>query len=158
MTENKTIDIQKVKEQYNSWFSEVIDHLRVDQLLMEEGVASAEKKKMYDTLIFGKETEIIAQSRLNSSMYFIEKLVHEYVEELFKSPAKPAKLSMDLSDAKVLVWAEINDDDETAEDALILAEAKINAKYSVYGFHVTSTIVEKSDNLNVPPHYQPVLA
>ena len=54
----------------------------------------------------------------------------------------------------VLVWAEINDDDEQMEDKLILSEAKINAKYHLYGFDMESTIVETSDKLPVPNHYR----
>ena len=63
---------------------------------------------------------------------------------------------MDLSDASVLVWAEIADDDELMEDQLRLAQAKINAQYSQYGFYLSSTIVEESDCMPIPSHYQPL--
>ena len=64
---------------------------------------------------------------------------------------------MALSDSKILVWAVVDDNDEKTEDALIIAEAKVNGKYYEKGFYLNSTIIEKSDNLSVPPHYQKII-
>ena len=61
---------------------------------------------------------------------------------------------MGLSNSKLLVWSEIEDNDEDMEDALLIAEAKVNGKYQKDGFYINSTIVEKSDNLSIPNHYQ----
>lgn len=151
-------NIKAINETYKAWFEDLIDNLNVDHMLLERGVASEDTKKMYDQLIFGKESEIYATGRMQTSMYFIKGLLKEYFESLSQSESKPVKLGLELSDAKILVWAEVNDDDEIAEGALILSEAKANAKYSDYGFHITSTIVEKSDGLQIPSHYQTVIA
>jgi hypothetical protein len=153
-----TGDIQSLNQSYKEWFSDLIGQLGVDHMLLEAGVASKETKQMYDTLIFGKESEIFASGRIQSSMYFIKGLLKEYFDSLAEFKTKPRKLGLELSDAKILVWAEINDDDEEAEDALILSEAKANAKYHDYGFHISSTIVETSDKLPVPSHYTSVIA
>ena len=141
-----------------AWFDDLIGSLRADELLLEKDMASEEKKKMYSTLFNGDERELNASSRSASSVYFIKNLVFDYFDELKAYNRQPLKLALELSDAKILVWAEVEDDDEDTEDALILAEAKANAKYSAYGFHISSTIIEKSDRLPVPPHYQTVIA
>lgn len=119
--------------------------------------ASKDTKLMYDTLIFGKETEIYNAGRVQSSMYFVKRMLKEYFDSIKDYSSKPLKLALELSDAKILVWAEIADDDEAAEDALILSEAKANGKFGEYGFHISSTIVEKSDSLPIPSQYQLVI-
>jgi hypothetical protein len=68
----------------------------------------------------------------------------------------PKKLGLELSNSKVLVWAEIYDNDDETEKALILAQAKVNARYSKFGFAISSTIVEECDQLAVPNHYHNV--
>ena len=45
------------------------------------------------------------------------------------------------------------DDDTENEERLFKAEAVVNAKYYQYGFHLSLTIVEKSDEISVPPHF-----
>jgi len=55
-------------------------------------------------------------------------------------------LSFQLSDSKILVWSVVKDDDEATMNQLFLLEAEINAKYSNFGFHVSTTILEESDN------------
>lgn len=136
------------------WFDELVENIRIDQLLIETDTAPLHKKNFYNTLFTGHESEIAASARVSTSMYFIKNLLLDYVTELKNFKLKPSKIALDLSDAKILVWAEIEDEDEETEDALILAEAKANSKYSDYGFHITSTIVEKSDSMPIPPHYQ----
>lgn len=69
----------------------------------------------------------------------------------------PLKLALGLSESKILVWSEIKDDDEETEDALLLIEAKINGKYRPFGFYVNSTIIEESDRISIPPHYQTII-
>lgn len=151
-------DIQAINKAYQSWFENLAERINVDKFLLQSGVASEETKKMWDTIIFGKELEIYASSRVQSSMYFIKGMLKEYLDSFIEFKVRPTKLAVELSDAKILIWAEINDDDEETEEALILSEAKANAKYGDYGFHISSTIVEKSDKLDVPSHYQTLIA
>ncbi len=141
-------------EKVKIFFDELVERIRVDQLMMETKTTSKEKHTIYKSLILGEETELAAMSRAASSMHFIKNLLLDYITELHHYKRRPVKLALDLSDAKVLVWAEIEDGDEKTEDALILSEAKANAKYATYGFHITSTIVEKSDKMEIPSHYQ----
>lgn len=141
----------------DQWFSDFIDHLNVDHMLIKEKVATKEKTDYYNKLIFGGQEDLMSETRHLSTRFFLSKLIFEYVQELKTLNKMPEKLALGLSDSKVMVWAQISDDDESAEDALFLAEAKVNSNYHQKGFFINSTIVEKSDNLPVPPHYQPLI-
>lgn len=139
------------------WFDSMVANLRYDQTLHEIDVLEAEKKKFYDALIANDRDFMHSYARNASSAFFITNMVEAYLKELTnKTSKKPSKLALELSNSKILVWAEINENDEAMEDALILAEAKINSIFSKYGFHISSTIVENCDGLEVPKHYKSV--
>lgn len=137
-----------------SWFDGMVANLRYDQTLLENEIIDDNKRKVYDAMISGNQEFMHNFGRQASSAYFITKMIESYLKELIKTQSKPNKLAFELSDSKILVWAEISEDDETMEDGLILAEAKINAEFTKFGFHISSTIVENSDKLEVPNHYK----
>jgi hypothetical protein len=157
MTSTPLSTAQETNDKIKSWFEQMITELHLDKLLMENGIAPEETKEMYEKLILGGEADIYSNVRASSSIYFIKSLVSDYLVELVERKIQPRKLALELSDAKVLVWAEIEERDEVAEDMLLLAEAKVNAKYDQYGFHISSTVVESCDNLAVPSHYLTVI-
>ena len=66
------------------------------------------------------------------------------------------KIAFDLSRSKILVWAEVGDDDENTINQLILAEAKTNADCYNNDFKIATTVVEQGENVEVPPHYKSV--
>lgn len=103
------------------------------------------------------EEKAMSDIRESSSKFFIQSILKDYLQELKAHRRKPLKLAMALSDSKILVWAVINDNDEQTEDALLISEAKVNGKYYERGFYLNSTIVEKSDCLKTPPHYQTII-
>jgi len=84
-------------------------------------------------------------ARKTSSAFFIKNLVDSYFMELGERKARPNRVALELSNSKVLVWAEIENDDEFTEDALILSAAKVNYAFSTFGFHISTTIVEVDD-------------
>jgi hypothetical protein len=141
----------------NFWFEGLIDHIRTDHFMYTTGAVTAEKKKFYDDVILGDGKNMFSEIRETSSKYFISSILNDYLKELESFGIRPLKLSMALSDSKILVWAEINDNDEATEDALLISEAKVNGKYYEKGFYLNSTIIEKSDNLSTPPHYQKII-
>ena len=149
-------NILRPSEKLDQWFESLISSIKVDHLQLKTDTATIEKKRIYDNMIEGRFSDMALDMRNSSSQFFIEELVKDFISELNERKVSTHKLAFDLSDAKVLVWAEIDDLDEQSEDGLILAEARINAHFSKYGFHISSTIVEKSDNLFVPPHYSSV--
>jgi hypothetical protein len=139
-----------------AWFEKTISGLDVDQMMIETNTASTETKKFYNMMTNGNADEINHMARNSSTIYFIGNLLEKYMNELVSFKSLPLDLAFDLSDAKILVWAKIKDDDDATEDALLLAEARANASFSEHGFFISSTIVEQSDNLSVPPHYKQI--
>jgi hypothetical protein len=139
------------------WFTEIVGDIKADHFMLTEGVAPKEKKDFYFDIISGNDEAVWMKMRQTTSLVQIAKLLKDYMDELKKGGLMPLKLLVALSDSKILVWSEINDDDENTEDALLIAEARINGKYHHKGFYLTSTIVEKSDNITPPPHYQPII-
>jgi len=137
-----------------NWFNEFIGQLRTDEQMLELGAINPDKEKFYQNIFSGDIEAILLDNREKISMAIIERMIREYLTVLTDRKAFPDKLAFELSNYKVLVWAEIDMDDEKTERELIIAEAKINAKYSKYGLYISTTIVENQDSLEVPPHYQ----
>lgn len=158
MAKNKPIvPIPDRQTSVDAFFETIMDNLRIDHLMISHDVASNEKKAFYNDMIFGDESTVVGKMRETSSIFFIGNLVKDFIEELRTYSKIPNKLAMGMSDSKILVWAEVNDGDESTEDAVLLSEAKVNAKYHQYGFFINSTIIEKSDNLDIPPHYTKII-
>lgn len=150
-SENKT-DSNASKE----WFDNMVSSIRVDELMLEQDVLEAKRKQLYEAMISGNDTFLHNYARNNSTAFFIQNIIKSYLLTLAEYKAKPRRLGLDLSVSKVLVWAEIEDDDEVTEDALILASARVNNDFSEYGFHISSTIVEAEDDIDIPNHYKQV--
>lgn len=138
----------------DDWFDTFVAHLRADQVQLLTNLATKEKSEFYNLMMSGDMNRITHASRNMTSVQFIKSIIFEYIQELNSRQCRPANLAFNFSDAKVLVWAVISDNDEKTEDDLLMAEAKVNAKYHQYGFHISSTILEQSDNYPTPPHYK----
>jgi len=134
------------------WFDELIATLRTHELQLETDTASPEMKNMYAIFMGNNLDEMFKVNKSTTQQYFVQKIVVEYLKQLDQT--LPLKLAFNFNDSEVLVWAEIEDNDEKQEKALANAEAKINATFHPYGFDMESLIVEKSDNLPVPNHYK----
>lgn len=139
-----------------AWFDEFVGTIRLDEQLLKNDLMEPEKKQMYHKLMEGNMEALSVDARNMSTQYFIAGLLNEYIKELSSLKHNPKKLGLELSNSKVLVWAEIYDNDEEAEKALILAQAKVNAQYDKFGFAISSTIVEECDQLAIPNHYHNV--
>lgn len=146
------IHTQDNSESHN-WFEEMISSLRIDQLLMQTDTIGRDKSEMYKAMIEGNYDQIHDSARNLSSQYFIERLLSTYVKELHSRNVNLIRLALELMNSEVLVWAEIKDDDDETEKALILSAAKANSEFYKYGFHISSTIIEQSDNLDIPAQY-----
>jgi hypothetical protein len=148
--------LQLANSKMNEWFEETIATLLSDHFAIETDIASAAKKQMYHTLASGNAADIHAMGRNSSTVFFIGGILNDYMEIVKERQIQLLKLAFDFSDSKVLVWAEVADDDEVAINKLILAEAKVNSNYSKYGFHLSTTVVETSDNMPIPSPYKEV--
>jgi hypothetical protein len=153
MTTKKQVEIPDTIQKRNDWFETLINELKTDNFILNEGIASPETIKKYEILMRNDEDELFGLSRQLSSNHFIKKMIFEYISEIKNRKVNFNKLAFDLGNSKLLSWVEIDDNDETSEDNLILAEAKVNSKYINLGFHVTSTIIESGDNIPVPSHF-----
>jgi hypothetical protein len=137
----------------DKWFDGMINELTVDKMMIESNIADKSKIDFYNTITSGNSNTINQLARVQSSQHFIKELLRDYITQLLSYNRIPGEIAFDLSDAKILVWAKINNDDDKTEDALLLAEAKANSKFYDYGFFISSTIVEDRDSLSIPPHY-----
>jgi len=140
----------------SDWFEQFISHVSVDKMMMETNTAPVFVDKFYTDIINKDFDATNTFLRVQSTGYFIAKIVNCYLKELHTHKLFPQKLAFDFSDAKILVWAQIPNESEKHEDALILAEAEANAKYADNGFYISSTIVEEGDKLPIPPHYKEI--
>jgi len=137
------------------WFSQLIHAINTDKVMFESGTLPKEKATVYSDLFTGKVDKLISNNKKITHEYFTQKIVVEYLNELLGNrKAKVNQLALDVSGTSLLVWAEINDDDENTEKDLILSEAKINAAYSDHDYYISTTIVEKNDNVPIPDQYQ----
>ncbi len=134
------------------WFDQLVATLRTHQVQLETETASPTVKGLYNALLSGNDDEMARLNKITAQRHFVSKIIFAYIQLIGKQ--QPRKLAFDFNDSEVLVWAEINDDDDTMERFLILAEAKINAKYHDFGFDMTTMLVEACDQLSVPNHYQ----
>lgn len=75
-------------------------------------VASVEKKQLYERLMSGSIDEVVLDMKEKSTMHFVKKLVFDYFHELKELNVEPLKLIDHNTGVELLVWAEINDDDE----------------------------------------------
>lgn len=141
---------------FESFFDELVGNLRYDEQMLRIGTLDEEKVNFYEAAVLGNQEFIFKQMKQGSSIYFISKMMPYYLNELIKSGSFPKKLALEMSDNRILVWAEIKENDEAMENALILSESKTNAKFSEFGFSISSTIVEDCDNLKIPSHYKEI--
>lgn len=140
----------------NQWFDDMVANLRVDQLSMQTCVLEKQKKELYEAMIKGDVNFTHNYALKSSSAFFIKNLINSYLIELIERQRVPNRLAFDLSNSKILVWAEINNDDECTERALILSAAKANIDFAQYGVHISSTIVEERDGLRIPSQYKEI--
>jgi hypothetical protein len=156
MSDKANISNQE-KMKRDLWFSDFISHLNADHFMLETNTAAEDTKKFYEAFINEDEVTMFKLVRQQTSISFIKRLIYDYLKEL-KQRKIPLRLALSLSDSKILVWAEIENDDDVAEDALLVAEAKINSVYSEYGFYIDSTILEQRDKMSMlPPHFQSII-
>lgn len=142
------------QEGIEQWFDELIGELKSHELQLKTGTASEELKNFYEKIMGGEFEDVFQQQRIAAQRYFVKKIILEFLEEL--GDQRPQKIAFDYNDSEILVWAEIATDDEAMEDHILSAEASINAKYHPYGFDISTTIVEKEDQLEIPNHYKSI--
>lgn len=145
------------KREFEEWFGELIHQIKTHKLMLETGTAPKKLESFYESLLEGDEVKVIQTSRQESTKYFLKRVIEAYIKELNNTEININKLALSTSDERILVWAQIPDDDEESETNLILAQSKVNTQFHKFGVHIESMIVEDSDELEVPPHYFAVI-
>jgi len=134
------------------WFDNLIATLRTHELQLDTNTAPKELVDLYKNLMGNNIDELLKTNKAFTQQHFVSKIVFEFLKFLDKN--LPAKLAFDFNDSEVLVWAEIEDNNDSQEKYLARAESKVNAMFHGYGFDMETMIVEKSDNLPIPNHYK----
>ena len=148
---NTTIPHVQVQERAE-WFDNLIAALRTHELQLETNTAPKELVDLYKNLMGNNIDELLKTNKAITQQHFVSKIILEFLRLLDKNI--PNKLALDFNDSEVLVWAEIDDNNEAQEKNLARAESKINACFHNYGFDMETMIVAKSDNLPIPNHYK----
>lgn len=149
MEQNTSI---KTADHLNLWFDEFVATLRTHQVQLETKTAPKNLKDFYESIFGGNVEELLYTSQKKSQEFFVKKMIIHYLEELNNDV--PKKLAFDINDSEVLIWAEVEEDDEKLERKLIMAEATVNAKYHDFGYAMNSTIVAAEDGLSIPKQYK----
>ena len=140
---------------FGSWFDQFVAELRSHQLQLEAGVASRELRSLYEGLMSSTLADLMRAGKQQAQQYFVTRMLVDFLAELVNHDSgEPLRLAVDYNDSEVMVWAEINDDEERLERALLLADATVSARYHDVGFAMITTIVEKRDHIPVPNHYR----
>lgn len=144
---------------HNKWFDSIIDAvthvLQHDKEVIEYAAISGSKRNLIGSSINEDllTTAPVAGDAIN--MPIVHMILVNYGELLLKQKLEAITLAMHYVSQKIYVWAEIKDRDQKTEYDLIGIEAEINAKYfQKTKLFLETTIVEQSDNLEVPPHYK----
>lgn len=154
----KNIEQGITNSEMEVWFDDVIAQIKTDKFLLQTDTATKEKVELYNDLYLNNTDKILDRMNVDYRMNYITKIVLEYIEELadrLRDSLSDIKIAFDFSNNKLLVWAVIPvKNEEFYEKCLVLAEAKINAKFFDKGFCISSTIVSEEDNLSIPEQYK----
>jgi hypothetical protein len=142
----------QVTSKTEAWFDNLVATLRSHEVQLETGVATNETKKFYETVFGGNADEIVHLGKSLAQKHFVARIIVDFLGMIKNLSA--LKMAFDFNDSEVLVWAEIKENDEVTERALLVAQAHINAKYHPFGFDMETTIVEEEDALTIPNHYK----
>lgn len=147
--------VNQHEEWFSSFISKINEAIISDKAKLEKGDASKETMNFYLSLIDGDTVKAMSMSRRSSSNVIIKEMVVKYLTMLNDAGTSLTKLAIDTSPNKVLVWAEIKENDEHAEMELISIESKLNADFgNLTDIYLDSIIVEDCDNLKIPTHYK----
>lgn len=134
------------------WFENLIANIDVHQLNFQAS-SDEHTKALYEHAIASNYGDVFKIIRKEAMQVLIKNIVLKFLQEIIDRNALPDTLAFSLTPATILVWAEIDDDDEAREDNLLMAETKMNVYARQFNLSIDTLIVEKSDLLNVPDHY-----
>jgi hypothetical protein len=134
------------------WFKNLISGMRPEQLHFQSVMDDENTKALYQHLV-AEDGAIFQNIRRDATQVLIKNVILKFLQEVLERNALPDTLAFSLTPAAILVWAEIDDDNEVLEDNILLAETKTNAYANQFDMSIETLVVEKSDLLQVPTHY-----
>jgi len=135
-------------------FNEFVSSLTGELLQYEAGILDKDKEGFFRKLFTGDARKVAEMSNQNSSAIISKSLTIHYLTGLYGHlKSFDFSLAVHLVDHKVLVWASVPDDNEEIYDALFTAEAITNFEFKDSGFSISTTVIDESDNIAIPPQY-----
>ncbi len=150
----KKATISSQNQTINDWFDNAVSTLRVHEIQLETGTSSTEIENIYKAAIEGDLLELARINKHHYQKVVISKILIEYLQLIKESNFE--KIAFAISDSKLLVWLVIEDDDIKSELSFINADAEINGKFQEYGYCMDTMIIEKSDPIQIPSHYNEI--
>lgn len=145
------------KNQQIEWFDDFISQIsatiKSHKLMIETDIASKEIKSFYNAIFNNNTIELAAISIKTGTVQLVQFLVIQYLEKIGDNINQALNISLYFSNEGILVWVVLPDDREDIEDIFWSAQLKVNGEYGDKGIFISSTIVEESDNISIPSHY-----
>lgn len=143
-------------ENINEWFERNMVHWNLEKIRHQTKTLTPEREAMYNELAQGEVKTLMAATQKTINDYYRKKITLDFFEQISETGVNLKRLGLGFSLSSVLVWAEIEENDEQSEDELILIKARINAAFQSFGYKISCTIVEDCDQLPIPPGYKEV--
>jgi hypothetical protein len=135
------------------WFENLIFGMRADELSFHPLVDEENTKALYQHIIAVDDGTIFTNIRREATQVLVKNIILKFLHELTERNALPDTLAFSLTPTTILIWAEIDDDNEVLEDNILMAEAKTNLYANQFNLSIETLVVEKSDLLRIPDHY-----
>lgn len=136
-----------------AWFENLIYGIKTDQLPSRSVMEDENTKALYQHIIADDDSTFFTNIRREATQVLVKNVILKFLHEVIERNALPDRLAFAHTPTTILVWAEIDDDNEALEDNILLAETKTNAYARQFDLAIETLIVEKSDLLRIPDHY-----
>lgn len=154
---NRIKPSSELSQKQEDWFDGIIGTLMAHRLSLQQGVARSEVQETYK-MMWGSKIDFASKVKKDSTEEIVKRVIYEFLSTLFKRDPKIEQVAFDFSHDKILAWFNIKADDFETEDAIILSAAQTNASYyEDTGISIESIIVEDTDGIPVPAHFQSVV-
>ena len=142
-------------DQMSTVLDKLIDKMNEVKVQYLTGTLPEDEEKLIREMLTGTLLDSAVLTNKSSAQVIITHLIIDYVKSIAEFPnTRQSRLAFHISNQEILTWVIIPDDREDVEFDFYRIEAKINREYRNRGFSMSTTVVEKSDNLNIPSHYK----
>lgn len=156
MQQEKGLKTIPSEDHIQEWFNKVAFELKIQRIKHDTNTLDDKVKQLYAELAVGEMKTYAEMSQKFSNDYYRKQLTLDFLQQLGETPGNLKRLAINYSLTSVLIWAEIEEGDEEAEDNLILLKASLNAKFNKLGYKISCTIVEDTDRLPIPSKYREI--